>query len=86
MCARHLEPVILFHCGVSIGHRRIHQVLREEGLALSEPKKRGRKWIRYEREHSNSLWHADWHKVKDPRWKDQWLVCYEADASRFMVG
>jgi hypothetical protein len=30
--------------------------LREDGLAMNEPhKQRRRKWIRYEREHSNSL-------------------------------
>jgi putative transposase len=86
-CACYLEEVILAEHGVKINHNRIHKVLREEGLALDEPhKKRRRKWIRYEREHSNSLWHTDWHKIKDPRWKDQWLTCYEDDASRCIVG
>ena len=85
-CACYLEE-ILSGRGVDISHRRIHRVLREEGLALNEPRKqRRRKWIRYEREHSNSLWHTDWHKIKDERWKDQWLVCYEDDASRFVTG
>jgi len=87
VCACYLEKVILAEYGVKINHNRIHKVLREEGLALDEPhKKRRRKWIRYEREHSNSLWHTDWHKIKDPRWKDQWLTCYEDDASRCIVG
>ena len=86
LCACYLERALLAQ-GVRINHRRIHQVMREEGLALNEPRKqRRRKWIRYEREHSNSLWHVDWHKVKDPRWKDRWLVAYEDDASRFIVG
>jgi len=54
---------------------------------MNEPhKQRRRKWIRYEREHSNSLWHTDWHKIKDDRWKGQWLICYENDASRFIAG
>ncbi len=87
LCACYLEDVILAEYGVKINHNRMHRVLREEGLALDEPhKKRRRKWIRYEREHSNSLWHTDWHKIKDPRWKDQWLTCYEDDASRFIPG
>lgn len=87
MCACYLEPVILFHYGVKINHKRIHKVLREEGLAVSEPRKwKRKKWIRYEREHSNSLWHADWHKIKDQRWKGQWLVAYEDDASRLISG
>jgi len=71
----------------SINHNRIHKVLKEEGLALSEPRKwKRRKWIRYEREHSNSLWHTDWHQIKDPRWRGQWLIGYEDDSSRLMAG
>ena len=45
-----------------------------------------RKWVRYEREHPNSLWHTDWHEIKDPRWKGKWLTAYEDDASRFITG
>ena len=37
-------------------------------------------------EHSNSLWHVDWHEMKDPRWKDLWLIVYEDNSSRFIVG
>lgn len=86
-CACYLEPLILFHYGIKINHKRIHRVLREEGLALSEPRKwKRKKWIRYEREHSNSLWHVDWHQIKDARWKGQWLVCYEDDSSRLISG
>jgi putative transposase len=59
LCACYLEQVLLSD-GVRINHNRIHRVLREERLAVSEPRKRRRrKWIRYEREHSNSLWHTD---------------------------
>ena len=38
------------------------------------------------REHSNSLWHVDWHEIKDPRWKGLWLIVYEDDSSRFIIG
>jgi len=87
MCACYLEPVILFHHGIKINHKRIHRILREEGLAMTEPRKwKRKKWIRYERDHSNSLWHADWHKIKDKRWKDQWLIAYEDDSSRLIAG
>ena len=41
---------------------------------------------KYEREYSNSLWHVDWHEVEDLRWKGQWLIAYEDDASRFITG
>ncbi|MDG7051053.1 MAG: transposase [Nitrososphaerota archaeon] len=73
--------------GIRAGHNRIHRVLLEEGFAMNEPRKqRGRKWVRYEREHSNSLWHVDWHEIKDLRWKGMWLIAYEDDSSRFVVG
>jgi len=52
---------------------------------MSEPKKWHRKkWIRYQREYS--LRHVDWHEIKDPRWKGLWLIVYEDDSSRFIVG
>jgi putative transposase len=86
LCACYLEKALLAS-GVKINHRRIHSIMREEGLAVSEPRKqKRRKWIRYEREHSNSLWHTDWHEIDDERWKGQWLICYEDDASRCVVG
>lgn len=86
MCACYLEQILSSY-GIKINHRRIHEVLKEEGLAVSEPRKqRRRKWIRYEREHSNSLWHTDWHEIKDPRWKGRWLIAYEDDAPRLITG
>ena len=86
LCACYLEKALHAH-GVRINHKRIHRIMREEGLAMNEPhKQKRRKWIRYEREHSNSLWHTDWHEIKDPRWKGQWLICYEDDASRCITG
>ena len=64
---------------------KINSVLKQEGLAMSEPKKWHRKkWIRYEREHSNSLWHVDRHKIKDPR-KGLWLIVYEDYSSKYSV-
>ena len=73
---------ILDDRGIHIPHNRIHQILKEEGLALDEPKKqRRRKWIRYERKYSNSLWHADWFEEQ----QDQ-IILFEDDASRFITG
>ena len=75
------------HDGLHINHNRIHRVLLMNGFASSSRKKWiRRKWVRYEREHSNSLWHTDWHEIKDPRWKGKWLTAYEDDASRFITG
>jgi putative transposase len=85
LCACYLEQALSAH-GIRINHNRIHKVLREEGLAMNEShKQKRRKWIRYEREHSNSLWHTDWHEIKDPRWRGQWLIAYEDDASRLIT-
>jgi len=82
--ACYLEKILLAH-GYSINHNRVHRILVQEGLALTEERKHVRKkWIRYEREYSNSLWHVDWHCIKDARWKDKWLICYEDDASRYI--
>ena len=68
--------------GIHIPHNRIHRILKEEGLAVDEPsKQRRRKWIRYERRYSNSLWHADWFEEKH----DQ-IILFEDDASRFITG
>ena len=73
---------ILDSRGIHIGHNRIHRILKEEGFAQDEPRKqRRRKWIRYERRYSNSLWHADWFEEQ----KDK-VILFEDDASRFITG
>lgn len=67
---------------MDIPHNIIHKILRYKGLASEQPKKqRKRKWVRYERTYSNSMWHTDWKQLDDGRW----LICYEDDASRFIV-
>ena len=77
VCAVILERII------HVPHNRIHRVLRELGLAVEEPKKHVRKkWIRYERQYSNSLWHTDWKLLEGMGW----LIAYLDDASRFIVG
>lgn len=78
-----LERVIEFKYGIHIPHNRIHRVLKSLGLAKDEPRKqRRRKWIRYERAYSNSLWHTDWKYLKGYGW----LTAYLDDASRFVTG
>ena len=68
--------------GIHIPHNTIHQILRSKGLAEEQPKKRRRrKWIRFERTYSNSMWHTDWKKLDDGRW----FLCYQDDASRFII-
>ena len=73
---------ILAENGVKIPHNRIHRILKESGLAKDELKKqRKRRWVRYERKHSNSLWHADWFEYEGKQY-----IIYEDDASRLITG
>jgi putative transposase len=68
--------------GKHIPHNRIHKIMKQESLAIIQPNKsRCRKWIRYERKHSNSLWHIDWSKFQG-----KWLIAILDDASRLIVG
>jgi len=56
-----LERVLRDIYQVELPHNRIHMILKEAGRALPQPsKQRRRKWVRYERDHSMSLWHMDW--------------------------
>jgi putative transposase len=73
---------ILTEQGAPISHNRIHHILKANGLAKTEPKKsKRRKWVRWERRHSNSLWHTDWFEYKGKQY-----ILYEDDASRFITG
>jgi putative transposase len=78
-----LETVLKHNLGLNLPHNSIHAILKENGRALPQPsKQRRRKWVRYEREHSMSLWHMDWKQLSDGRW---WIAA-EDDASRLIVG
>jgi hypothetical protein len=60
--SRMLEPIIRKVYKVHISHNRIHMYLLDVSLAGIEPnKQKRRKWVRYEREHSMSAGHIDWH-------------------------
>jgi len=81
--AVYLVPVLKRYYGIETNHMRVYQVLKGEGLLYSKARKRfRRRWVRWEREFSNELWHVDWHQVKDPRWRGMWMIVYEDDASR----
>lgn len=73
---------ILAEKRMHIPHNRIHQVLKVAGLAKNEQKKQAkRKWIRYERRHSNSLWHTDWFEYNGLQ-----IIAFIDDASRLITG
>ena len=61
--ARMLETLIRKAYTLTISHNRIHKYLMDRGLARAESSKRKqRKWVRYERKHSMSAGHIDWHE------------------------
>jgi len=81
--ASRIESGIEENVGIHIPHNTIHKILLDNDVAKEErKKKRQRKWVRYEREHSNSMWHTDYKQLDDGRW----FIAYQDDASRFIVG
>ena len=78
-----LERIIDVIYGRHIPHNRIHGAMKSMGIARDEPRKRVRKkWIRYERGYSSSLWHTDWKLIEGRGW----FTAYLDDASRLIVG
>ena len=69
--------------GMHILHNTICGIMGDNGLASRGPKKeRRRKWVRYERTYSNSMWHTGYKQLDDGRW----FIAYRDDASRLIVG
>jgi len=69
--------------GYKIPHNKIHSYLKETGRTIPNPKKqKKRKRCRYEREHSCSLIHGDWHRksIEHPH-----AILWLDDASRFIL-
>ena len=80
--ARMLEYVVRKQYKTLISHNRIHMYLKSQGLACEDKKKqRRRKWVRYEREHSMSAGHIDWHEWDGTNIK----VCVILDDASRMV-
>jgi len=77
-----LERVIDRDYKKHIGHNRIHKILIDLGFAKLKEKKdiRKKKWIRYERRHSLTAVHIDWHY-----YKGTWVFGVEDDASRKLL-
>ena len=65
-----------------IGHNRVHKILIHLGYAKMKNKKdiRKKKWIRYQRRHSLTAVHIDWHYFKG-----MWIFGVEDDASRKLL-
>ncbi|MCJ7721076.1 DDE-type integrase/transposase/recombinase [Candidatus Bathyarchaeota archaeon] len=73
----------LGHRGFAVDHHKVYSVICEAGLnhPITEPRKTwGTK--RFQREHNNSLWQADFKLCSD----DWWMMSYLDDHSRFITG
>ncbi len=76
--ARMLESVLDGFYNIHVPHNRLHTHMLSEGLAIeNEKKKKRRKWVRYERKHSMSAGHIDWHEDE----KNSIKVCAILDDS-----
>ncbi|MEM4092737.1 MAG: hypothetical protein QW837_06810 [Conexivisphaerales archaeon] len=57
--------MIKANTGIDINHNRIQRVMNANGISSGAGRRWKKKnWVRYEREHSNDLWHTDWHQIK----------------------
>jgi len=96
VCAVILEHLIQKEYGERIPHNRIHTILVKHGHGKRNPKKqKRRRWIRYERKHSMSLWHMDWYEMNKNKNKNKnkidlglgaWLLTVQDDSSRRIMG
>lgn len=82
-----LEEIIFNKTSIHIPHNRIHKILKKEKFTMfEETKKRKRKkWVRYEREEPNELWHTDWCEI-EYRGRIMQFIAFLDDYSRFIVG
>ena len=69
--------------GYNIPHNKIHAYLRKTGKTIPNPnKQKKRKRCRYERKHSCSLIHGDWHRRTE---NDPYAIIWIDDASRYIL-
>ncbi len=81
----HLEKKIEETHGIHIPHNRIYRVLLFHGLVgINMKKRKQRKWVRYERDHSMSLWQGDW-KEFTMNDRKKWVIAFMDDSSRLIT-
>jgi len=78
---------MLYHDLKSRGHtiprHKIHSYLRKTGRTIPNPnKQKKRKRCRYERDHSFSLVHGDWHRTTEDH---PHAIIWLDDASRYIL-
>jgi transposase InsO family protein len=72
----------LHHKHIDVNHHQVYNTICQAGLnnPITKP---GKTWgtKRFEREHNNSLWQADFKLCDD----DLWMISYQDDHSRFIT-
>ena len=69
---------------VSVSHWSVNKILNKHNLTSpSKRKKKRNKYVRFEREHPNTMWQID---HSDQKVKDKWLISVIDDCSRYSVG
>ena len=82
----HLEMYIRKKHGTHVPHNTIHRILLEYSLVGENmKKKRQRKYVRWERDHSMTLWQGDWKELVLPDGRRQWIIAFMDDASRLIT-
>lgn len=68
--------------GISLSHNIINSILTKENMIrLVKKRAERKKYVRWERRHSLSLWQTDWTMLGK-----KWLIVFLDDASRLIVG
>ncbi len=80
-----LEKLIERDYGIHIPHNTIYKIMLKNNLVEENMnKKKQRRWVRFERKHSMSLWQGDW-KAINFNGKKQWIIAFMDDASRLIT-
>lgn len=79
-----LSRILRKKYGIKLDHNKVQEILRVNGMAKEDEKKRKRKkpWVRYEREHSLSAVHMDWYYDSVI---NKWICAVMDDASRMIL-
>ena len=83
-----LSPRLLYYelqrRKMPVPKNKLYEHMKAQGTVVPDPnKQKQRKRCRYERKHSGSLVHIDWHRTSI---KHPYCILYEDDASRFITG
>ena len=80
-----LEKEIFRSRKIHIPHNTIYKVMMSKNMIKPNPRKRKqRKYVRWERKHSNSLWLGDWKEI-NINGKHKYLIAFIDDASRLIT-